>query len=244
MTETNTNLITPVCVIVGAGAGNGMAFARKFLASGYSVAMLARNKIGLDKRIEEDVELNGIFSYSCDVTCPEEVKKVFSDIKKQQGTIACVIYNAGNAVLDSVATASIETLEHTWKTNVQGLLSCTQQVLPDMKKLNGVGSIIVIGATASVKGSSNFLSFASAKGGQRNMAESMARSLGPEGIHVAYVVIDGVIDTPMTRTFIADKEDDFFLSADAIASTVLHLASQEQSAWTFQVDVRPFAEQW
>ena len=240
----------PVCVIVGAGAGNGMALARKFSKQGYSVALLARNKIALDKRIEEDKELNGVFSYRCDVTDHNEVTHVFEDIRAQQGTVSSLIYNAGNAVFDSINNASMNTLEQAWKTNIKGLLLCSQALIPEMKTLNDnnsvetKASIVIIGATASVKGSANFLSFTAAKGGQRNMAESMARSLGPEGIHVAYVVIDGVIDTPMTRGFIKNKEDDFFLSPDAIADTVYHLSAQEKSAWSFEVDIRPFLEKW
>jgi len=234
----------PVCVIVGAGAGNGLAFARKFSTQGYTVALLARNKLALEKRIENEAELQGAFSYACDVTLPEQVERVFAEIKREHGNIATLIYNAGNAVFDTISNASIRNLEQAWKTNVQGLLSCSQQVISDMKEAEGKTSIIVIGATASVKGSANFLSFTAAKGAQRNMAESMARALSPEGIHVSYLVIDGVIDTPMTRGFLKNKADDFFLSADAIADTVLHLAIQDKSAWTFQVDVRPFTEQW
>jgi len=229
---------------VGAGAGNGMALARKFSKQGYSVALLARNKIALDKRIEEDKELNNAFSYRCDVTDSQEVAQTFHKVMKQQGPISSLIYNAGNAVFDTINNANVNTLEQAWKTNIQGLLSCSQEVIPEMKKLDSNPSIIVIGATASVKGSANFLSFAAAKGGQRNMAESMARSLGPEGIHVAYLIIDGVIDTPMTRSFIKNKDDDFFLSPDAIADTAFHLANQKKSAWSFQVDIRPFLEKW
>jgi len=240
----NEKAILPVCVIVGAGAGNGMAFARKFSAQGFTVALLARNKSSLDMRIEQESSLKGAFSYSCDVTKPEAVETVFAEIKLQHGTITTLIYNAGNAVFDTISTASVNTLEQAWKTNIQGLLSCSQQVIPDMKALKAKASIIIIGATASVKGSASFLSFTSAKGGQRNMAESMARALSPEGIHVSYVVIDGVIDTPMTRGFLKNKTDEFFINADAIANTVLHLATQDKSAWTFQVDIRPFSEQW
>jgi len=244
MVFNNEKTTQPVCVIVGAGAGNGMAFARTFSAKGFTVVLLARNKSALDKRIEQVPSLKCVFSYSCDVTKPEAVETVFAEIKQQHGTINTLIYNAGNAAFDNVTNASVNTLEKTWKTNVQGLLSCSQQVIPGMKGLQGKASIVVIGATASVKGSASFLSFASAKGGQRNMAESMARALAPEGIHVSYVVIDGVIDTPMTRGFLKDKADDFFLNADAIANTVSHLAAQDKSAWTFQVDIRPFSEQW
>ncbi len=243
----NNNHVTKkssVCVIVGAGAGNGLALARRFSAQDCTVVLLARNKVKLDKLTAKENSLKAVCSYSCDVTNPEMVKAVFDQINLEHGMITTLIYNAGNAVFDRVTDASIKTLEKAWQTNVQGLLSCAQQVIPAMKACTEKTSIIVIGATASVKGSASFLSFSSAKGGQRNMAESMARALGPEGIHVAYVVIDGVIDTPMTRSFLKNKTDDFFLSADAIADTVWHLTTQHKSAWTFQADIRPLAEQW
>lgn len=235
---------TPVCVIVGAGEGNGMALAHRFSAKGCKVILLARNKNKLDKLTANENLLKTVFSYSCDVTIPEMIETVFNQIKLEHGMVTTLIYNAGNAVFDRVTDASIKTLEQAWKTNVQGLLSCAQQVIPSMKQCTEKTSIIVIGATASVKGSASFLSFSSAKGGQRNMAESMARALAPEGIHVSYVVIDGVIDTPMTRRFLKNKSDDFFLSSTAIADTVWHIKTQHKSAWTFQTDIRPFAEQW
>lgn len=241
-TQDTQNL--PLCVIVGAGAGNGLALARRFSRQGCEVVLLARNKTKLDKLIANDARLNAVFSYSCDVTDPQMVEAVFEQITRDHGLITTLIYNAGNAVFDKITDASSMTLEQAWKTNVQGLLSCAQQAIPSMKSCTEKASIIVIGATASVKGSASFLSFSSAKGGQRNMTESMARALGPEGIHVSYVVIDGVIDMPMTRSFLKNKPDDFFLSSDAIAETVWHLSTQDKSAWTFQVDIRPFSEQW
>ena len=100
------------------------------------------------------------------------------------------------------------------------------------------------GATASLRGGAGTAAFASAKAAQRSLAQSMARSLGPVGIHVAYVVIDGVIDIPRIRGFFKDKPDDFFLKPDDIADTVYHLATQPRSAWSFEVDVRPFGEKW
>ena len=86
--------------------------------------------------------------------------------------------------------------------------------------------------------------FASAKAAQRSLAQSMAKSLGPRGIHVAYVIVDGVIDMPVTRGFLRDQPDHFFLKPAAIADTVYHLAHQDRSAWTFELDVRPFGEKW
>lgn len=115
--------------------------------------------------------------------------------------------------------------------------------MPSMRE-RGDGAILVTGATASLRGGAGFAAFASAKAAQRMLAESMARQVGPEGVHVVYVVVDGVIDMPTTRRFFADRPDDFFLAPTAIAETYFHLAHQDRSAWSFQVDLRPFGEKW
>lgn len=106
------------------------------------------------------------------------------------------------------------------------------------------GAIVVTGATSAWRGGANFAAFAPAKAAQRSLAQSMARSLGPKGIHVAYLVVDGVIDIPSTRTLFPDRPDDFFLKPDAIAATAHALVHQDRSAWTFEADVRPFGETW
>ena len=108
----------------------------------------------------------------------------------------------------------------------------------------GRGTILVTGATASLRGGVNFAAFAPAKAAQRSLAQSMARNLGPRGVHVGYVIVDGVIDIPVTRAMLSDRPDDFFLSPDAIAETFWQLAHQDRSAWTFELDVRPFGEKW
>jgi NAD(P)-dependent dehydrogenase (short-subunit alcohol dehydrogenase family) len=111
-------------------------------------------------------------------------------------------------------------------------------------KARGRGVIVVIGATASLRGGARTTGFASAKAAQRSLAQSMARDLGPVGIHVSYVVIDGVIDLERTRSRMPDRPDDFFLQPDAIAETVYQLTEQDSSAWSFEVDLRPYAEKW
>ena len=111
-------------------------------------------------------------------------------------------------------------------------------------KERGQGAIVVIGATASLRGGARTTGFASAKAAQRSLAQSMARGLGPAGIHVSYVVIDGVIDLERTRSRMPDRPDNFFLKPDAIAEAVYQLTEQDSSAWSFEVDLRPYAEKW
>jgi len=111
-------------------------------------------------------------------------------------------------------------------------------------KAAGAGAIIFIGATASLRGGAQTAAFAPAKAAQRTLAESMARSLWPEGIHVALIVIDAVVDLPRTRERMPDKPDDFFIEPDDVAATAVWLAKQPRSAWTFETIVRPFGEKW
>jgi NAD(P)-dependent dehydrogenase (short-subunit alcohol dehydrogenase family) len=136
-----------------------------------------------------------------------------------------------------------ERLEQAFRTNALALLVLGQAVVPDMLELGG-GSILVTGNTSALRGKANFAGFAPTKAAQRSLAQSMARSLGPQGIHVAYVVVDAVIDVPWTRKAFADRPDDFFCRPDAIADTIYQLAHQDRSAWSFEVDLRPFGESW
>ena len=108
----------------------------------------------------------------------------------------------------------------------------------------GAGAIVVIGNTSAWRGVANYAGFAPSKAAQRILAQSMARSLGPRGVHVAYIIVDAVIDVPWARSFFADKPDDFFCKPTAIAETVFHVAHQDRSAWTFELDLRPFGEKW
>jgi NAD(P)-dependent dehydrogenase (short-subunit alcohol dehydrogenase family) len=108
----------------------------------------------------------------------------------------------------------------------------------------GRGALIVTGNTSALRGRARFAGFAPTKAAQRILAESMARDLGPQGVHVAYLVIDAVIDVPWARELHADKADDFFIQPHAIADEVFHLAQQDRSAWTFHAEVRPYHEVW
>ncbi|MGH8760360.1 MAG: SDR family NAD(P)-dependent oxidoreductase, partial [Burkholderiales bacterium] len=142
--------------------------------------------------------------------------------------------------VDQIVAADFEAA---WRTNALGCFLSVQQVLPGMRRRGG-GCIVVIGATASIKGGAHFAAFASAKAALRSLAQSLARQLGPENIHVAHVVIDGVVALERTRKLMPDRKDEFFMQPDAIADSVFHLTTQPRSAWTFELDLRPFAEKW
>jgi NAD(P)-dependent dehydrogenase (short-subunit alcohol dehydrogenase family) len=138
---------------------------------------------------------------------------------------------------------SFDDFEAAWRTNTFGAFAAARSVIPAMKR-RAAGHIIFVGATASRRGGAKTVAFASAKAAQRSLAESLARSLGPSKIHVSLIIIDGIVDEPSIRTKLADKPDSFFVKPDDIADTALMLTRQKPSAWTFELEARPFGETW
>ncbi|HBZ72054.1 MAG TPA: short-chain dehydrogenase [Deltaproteobacteria bacterium] len=230
----------PVCVVTGVGPGNGAACARRFARAGWRVAMLARSA---DKLRALESAIPGAHGFPADVAEAASVQEAFGRVRQELGPVDALVHNAGNAAFGGFLEITAEALESAWRVNTLSLFLCGRQAASDMLS-RGTGAIVVIGATASLRGGAGFAAFAPAKGAQRLLAQSMARSLGPRGVHVAYVVVDGVIDTPSTRGFFRDRPDDFFLKPDSIAESVFHVATQEPSAWTFELDLRPYAEKW
>jgi NAD(P)-dependent dehydrogenase (short-subunit alcohol dehydrogenase family) len=231
---------SPVCVITGVGPGNGAAFTRKFAEAGYRVAMLARDAERLHKL---EAEIPNTRGFPTDVGDASAVHETFARVRAQLGAVSVLIHNAGSGMFGPFMNATPDELELSWRTNALALLLCGQEAATDMLAA-GAGNIVVIGATASLRGGANFAAFASAKAAQRSLAQSMARGLGAQGVHVSYIIVDGVIDIPNTRGLFPDRPDDFFLQPSAIADTVFHVVQQPRSAWTFEVDVRPFGEKW
>jgi NAD(P)-dependent dehydrogenase (short-subunit alcohol dehydrogenase family) len=231
-----------VCVVTGVGEGNGRAISERFAQSGYQVAMLARTRERLDAFARE---IPGARGFPCDVGDPDAVAACVDAVHVALGPISVLVHNAGSGLFRSFMDTTPDVLEQAWRTNALALLALGQRAAADMLQLGG-GSIVVIGATASLRGGANFAPFASAKAAQRSLAQAMARSLGPQGVHVAYVVVDGVIDIPRTRAaeWARDKPDAFFLKPADIADAVHFLAHQPRSAWTAELDLRPFAEKW
>jgi NAD(P)-dependent dehydrogenase (short-subunit alcohol dehydrogenase family) len=171
------------------------------------------------------------------------IERAFAAIHDEFGAVAALIYNAGKGVWGSVEEIGPDDFESAWRINAFGAFLVARQVIPRMKAA-GRGTIVFIGATASRRGGAKTAAFAPAKAAQRSLAQSMARSLGPLGIHVALVVVDAVVDSPQARRQLPDKPETFFARPDAIADTVYFLTQQKKSAWTFELEVRPFAENW
>ena len=230
----------PVCVVVGVGEGNGAALARAFAADGMAVGLLARST-DFTSRLAD--ELGDARAYSCDVSDPLSIAKAFEAIRADLGDPVALVYNAGSGAWGDVESISLEGFESSWRVNALGALAASQQVIPAMAAA-GSGTIIFIGATASLRGGPRTAAFAPAKAAQRSLAESMAKTLWPKGIHVALIVIDAAVDLPTIRANMPDKPDDFFLKPDDMAASAVWLAKQLRSAWTFEVVVRPYGEKW
>jgi NAD(P)-dependent dehydrogenase (short-subunit alcohol dehydrogenase family) len=230
----------PVCVVIGVGPGNGLACVKKFVAEGYQVAMGARNETYLN---ELAAGIEQAHAYPYDVTDVDAAAGVFARIRQDLGPVAVLVYNAGPGDFVNIDNTSVAMLQQAWEINTRGLFVTTQEVLPDMRAAGG-GNIVVIGATASLRGGANAAPFASAKAAQRTLSQSMARHLGPEKIHVSYVIVDGIIDIDYIRKMMPEQPDEFFLPPDQIAESVYFLTQQSQGAWTFELDVRPFGEKW
>ena len=230
----------PVCVVVGVGPGNGAALARRFHAEGYAVAMLARST-ELSAALAR--ELPGSRAYACDVADAAAVERTFASIAAELGPADVLVYNAGSGVWGTVEEISAQQFEDAWRVNTLGAFLTSKQVIGLMKAA-GRGAIVFIGATASRRGNVKTAAFAPAKAAQRSLAEAMARHLWPAGIHVALVILDGVVDLPRTRQMMRDKPDDFFIQPGDVADAVVRLTQQPRSTWSFELEARPFGERW
>jgi NAD(P)-dependent dehydrogenase (short-subunit alcohol dehydrogenase family) len=230
----------PICVVAGVGEGNGAALARAFSNEGMAVALLAR---GTDFSAKLARELPDSRAYACDVSDPASIAEAFAAIRADLGDPETAVYNAGSGTWGDVESIGLEDFESSWRVNAYGALAVSREVIPAMKAA-GRGNIIFIGATASRRGGPRTAAFAPAKAAQRSLAESMARSLWPQGIHVSLIAIDAVVDLPRTRRNMPDKPDEFFLKSEDMAASAVWLARQPRSAWTFEIDVRPFGEKW
>lgn len=230
----------PVCVVVGVGPGNGEALVRKYAHNGYRVAMLARDSTRLAELAGRIPRTTAV---ACDVTDADSVAAAVKAVERACGRIDVLVYNVGKGVWGGVLDVPAADFEMAWKTNTMGAFLMAREVLPGMLERKH-GTILFIGATASRRGAAGASAFASAKGAQRLLAESMARAYGPQGVHVALIVIDAVVDEPLVRQRLPDRPDEFFCRPDDIADTALALTRQSPSAWTFELEVRPAGEKW
>jgi NAD(P)-dependent dehydrogenase (short-subunit alcohol dehydrogenase family) len=238
----NTN--KGIVAVVGVGSGLGRSLALRFARGGLGVALIARSDAAVEA-VRAEVEATGGVArgYACDAGDEASVKAAFARVREELGAPDVLLYNAGAFQMGGVLELSAADVERTWRVNCLGGLLAAQAVLPSMID-RGRGTIVFSGATASLRGSARFASLAVGKFGLRALAQSMARELGPKGIHVAHVVIDGGIDTPRVRSMLAGRDPATLLSPDAIAESYWHLHEQHPSAWSHEIDLRPSVEKF
>ena len=227
----------PVCAVVGVGPMNGASFARRFALEGYAVALLSR-KTEYSSQLAAEIE--SAKAYACDVTDASAVESAFASVAAEMGGIDVLVYNAGSGVWGNIEELSAHDYEQSWRINSMGAFLVSKEIIPSMKKRKA-GTIIFVGATASLRGKPFTTAFAPAKASQRSLAQAMARHLWPSGIHVSLIIIDGGIKSVDADTDVSAPES---LNPDDIATTAYFLSQQPRSAWSFEVDVRPSRESW
>ena len=242
----------PLCLITGVGDSTGAALARRFAAGGYRIAMIARNAERL-RALETEVE--DAKAFVCDIGDLEAFNAILEEIRESLGCPKVLVHNAVAHTFDSFLDALPEELERNFRVNTTSLLYLVRAFAPELIAL-GDGAIMVTGNTASHRGVPKYALFAPTKAAQRILCESLARDLGPKGIHVGYITVDAAIDVtwlgpdderPDWLMPPADwpwPREDFFAKPKAIAEEVFHMTHQDRSAWAFDLVVRPFAEKW
>jgi short-subunit dehydrogenase len=234
--------------VIGAGDATGGAIAKRFAAGGYVACVTRRDAAKLDTLVREIAHTGGAaLGFGSDARKEAEVIELVERIERDIGTIEVLVFNIGANVASSVVNETARKYFKIWEMACFGGFLNGREVAKRMLT-RGRGTIIFTGATAGLRGAANFAAFAGAKHALRALAQSMARELGPQGIHVAHVVVDGAIDTEFIRTNFpqryALKEQDGILNPDHIAENYWHLHMQPRDAWTFELDLRPYMERW
>ena len=237
-------------VIVGVGPprGLGAAIARRFAKEGFRVTVMGRSAEKVEASLR-DLRDGGAVAEAVvgDVTDEAGVRRLIANADSADAPIEAAIFNAGGNWPRSFLEMDGAFLEEMWRVNALAGFFFAKAAIGAMLPRNR-GVLIFTGASASLRGRANFASFASAKGALRGLAQSAAREFGPQGIHVAHVIVDGAIDGDRINTFLpglkAARGEDGLLDPDAIADNYWHLYRQPRSAWTHELDLRPWVEQW
>jgi len=233
-------------VVVGAGPGLGSALARRFARAGMKVAVARRNAGELEGLTKELGA--GARAYSCDAINEIAVQQLISSATKDLGPVRLVVYNAGGSARKGVLETTAAEFERYWKNACLGGFLVGREAVRAMlaQEAGGRhrGTVIFTGATGALRGSANFLNMAVGKFGLRALAQSMAREFQPQGIHVAHVVIDGQIESDRPGRSMAERGADAVLSPSAIAESYYQLHLQSPSAWTLELDLRPYVEKF
>lgn len=237
-----------VALVIGAGDSTGGAIARRFAKEGY-IACVTRRSVEKLQPLVDSIRADGgqAYGYASDARKEEDVVALFEQIEAEHGPIEVLVFNIGANVPCSILDETARKYFKIWEMACfSGFLNAQQAARRMVAR--GKGTILFTGATAALRGAANFAAFAGAKHALRALAQSMARELGPKNIHVAFVVVDGAIDTDFIRTSFPEryalKDQDGILNPEHIAENYWYLHSQPRDAWTFELDLRPYMERW
>lgn len=241
--------MSDVAVVVGVGASNGLgaAVARRFAQGGLDVVVAGRTEGKLQEVVQE-IEAKGAVATAvpCDATDEEQVQELMFRAAARGG-IQAVVHNVGNNAIIPFDELDAKTFENFWRIGCFAGFLTAKAALPFLEE-DGGGSLLFTGASASMRGRPSFAHFASAKAALRNLAQALAREYGPRGIHVGHVVVDGVINGEMVRSRFGEYLDhlgeDGSLKPDHMAEAYWQLHVQPRDAWTHEIDLRPFKENW
>ena len=231
-----------IAVVVGAGPGLGSALVRRFSRAGMSVVAASRNPQPLSVAIDKESLLN-VHVQTCDASAPIDVATLFETVVTELGRPNLVVFNAGAYERGDVIDIHPNDFDRCWRVGCFGGFLVGQEAAKLMLPA-GSGTIVFTGATASLRGSAGFANLAVAKFGLRALSQSMARELGPRGIHIAHVIIDGQIESERYRELLVERGNDSLLAPDAIAEAYYNLHLQQRSAWTLELDLRPWKERF
>jgi NAD(P)-dependent dehydrogenase (short-subunit alcohol dehydrogenase family) len=237
-----------VALVIGAGVATGGAVAKRFAREGYIACMARRQGEKLQGLIDEiEAEGGEAYGYSCDATQEDEVIDLVEKIEAEHGPVEMACYNAAVGAAHSITDFPAKVYERVWRINTFGAFLMGREISKRMVE-RGRGTILFTGATSALRGKAGLAAFAGSKHALRALTESMARELFPQNIHVAHIIIDGPIDTPLIRkmqpkTF-EERPEDGVLQPDDIAETYWTIHQQPRSAWLSETTLRPWVEPW
>jgi len=220
----------PLALVAGAGAGLGRTLVETLRSKGYAA-------YGLNRTLPSNPEP---WMVRADLSVPEQTEQAVRTLVGAHGAPQLVVHNPAKLVISPFEETSNTDFEDTWRSMVLSGVNLARSVLPDMAEA-GSGTFIVSGATASLRGGKNFAAFSSAKAGLRALTQSLAREYGPKGIHVAHVILDGILDTPASRD-LHNLDPARMMRPEDVSEIYLSLAQQPRSAWTHELDLRPMGE--
>ncbi len=239
-----------VCLVIGAGDGLGASIAHAFAREGLRVCVTRRPRhIEAIDKLKEAIRAEGgeAYAFGLDARVEDDVVALMERIEREIGAIEVLVFNIGANVRFPIVETTTRVYSKVWEmAALAGFLTSREAARRMIER--GRGAILFTGATASVRGAAGFSAFAGAKHALRALAQSLARELGPKGIHVAHVVIDGAVDGTFIRSIMADAAEKLMREAilvpDEIAKNYVWLYRQKRSAWTFEMDLRPWSETW